>query len=190
MDKQVDKMLDTFVAQNGTIEDWDGERSEWLTAFGFWCGGWYACQKSDKTQDILEDKNMAQFDQGYAEFYPTAAKIELSDHTNFEGYSGDITACERVNWADHSMAVIYGPDFEEIMIWLNNIIQDGVGSILLSLTDDGDVGVWFPNPDDDKPIGTGGDVVEALHSAQHCWNEHKEAAVIRHAAKSGCDGVW
>jgi hypothetical protein len=46
MDTQADKMLDTFVAQNGTVEDWGGDRSEWLTAFGFWCGGWYACQKS------------------------------------------------------------------------------------------------------------------------------------------------
>ncbi len=46
MDTQADKMLDTFVAQNGTIADWGGDRSEWLTAFGFWCGGWYACQKS------------------------------------------------------------------------------------------------------------------------------------------------
>ena len=54
MDTQVDKMLDTFVAQNGTIKDWDGDRSEWLTAFGCWCGGWYACQKS--AQQVHEDR--------------------------------------------------------------------------------------------------------------------------------------
>lgn len=40
------KMIDSFIESNGTLQDWDGDRAEWKSAMGFYFEGWLACQKA------------------------------------------------------------------------------------------------------------------------------------------------
>ena len=41
------KMIDAFIAECGSLEDWQGDKKEWHTAAGFFFHGWTACEKSN-----------------------------------------------------------------------------------------------------------------------------------------------
>lgn len=62
MDTVADKMLETFVAQNGRPSEWGTDRSEWFVAFGYWCGGWYACQKSAQQAGAVDAPTFAEYE--------------------------------------------------------------------------------------------------------------------------------
>lgn len=143
------------------------------------------CKRLAKSQDILEDRTMSQFDQGYAEFFPSNAQVGSTDHTNADSYSGDIVGGERINWFDHSQAIMHGPNLEKIMVWLTDAIYNGVGVIALGTTEDGSIGVWYPFREGDEKqesIGSGGDAFEALYDAiPKDWTDQGAAEQLHQA---------
>ena len=48
------EMIDAFVAECGSLEDWQGDKKEWHTAAGFFFHGWMACEKSGPTPRALD----------------------------------------------------------------------------------------------------------------------------------------